>query len=128
MNHLLDSRFLRYFVFGAMAAMLQVATLVALVEVARLDKAIATTVAFYIAVVINYFLQKRYTFRSFESHWIAMPKFMCASTVGAFINVLIFTILADVMHYSIAQFISLLIVFYINYSTSSVLIFRRKGR
>jgi len=128
MNHFLDSRFLRYFVFGAMAAMLQVATLAALVEVARLDKAVASTMAFYIAVVVNYFLQRRYTFRSSERHWIAMPKFVGVSTIGAIINVLIFTLLTHVMHYLIAQFVSLLIVFAVNYSASNALIFRRNGR
>jgi putative flippase GtrA len=111
-----------------MAAMLQIATLTTLVEVGRLDTVIASTLAFYIAVVVNYFLQRRYTFRSFEPHWIAMPKFVGVSTVGAVINVLVFTLLTNVMHYLIAQLISLLIVFSINYCASSVLIFGRKGR
>ncbi|TIS60360.1 MAG: GtrA family protein [Mesorhizobium sp.] len=128
MNHFLDSRLFRYFVFGAMAAMLQVAALAALVEVAQLDKAIASTTAFYIAVVVNYFLQSRYTFRSFEPHWVAMPKFVGVSTIGAVINVIIFTILASVMHYLVAQCISLLIVFFINYSASKILIFQRTDR
>jgi putative flippase GtrA len=128
MNHSQDSRFLRYFAFGSMAAMLQIATLTTLVEVGRLDTVIASTLAFYIAVVVNYFLQRRYTFRSFEPHWIAMPKFVGVSTVGAVINVLVFTLLTNVMHYLIAQLISLLIVFSINYCASSVLIFGRKGR
>ena len=127
MSRLLDSKFLRYFAFGAMAAMLQVATLAALVEVARLDKTIASTTAFYIAVVVNYFLQRRYTFRSLEPHLIAMPKFVGVSTIGAVLNGIIFTILADVIYYLFAQGISLLIVFFINYSVSRVLIFRTQS-
>ena len=108
--------------------MLQVATLAALVEVARLNETIASTAAFYIAVVVNYFLQRRYTFRSSEPHLIAMPKFVGVSTIGAAINVLIFTTLIQVMYYLVAQCISLLIVFFINYSVSRALIFRKKDR
>jgi putative flippase GtrA len=128
MNRLLESRFLRYFAFGTIAATLQLAALAALVEVARLDETIASTTAFYIAVVVNYFLQKRYTFRSLEPHWIAMPKFVGVSTIGAVVNVLIFTLLVHVIHYLFAQCISLLVVFFINYSASRVIIFRRRDR
>jgi len=126
MGRFLDSKFARYFAFGAMAATLQVATLAAFVEVARVNETIASTAAFYIAVVVNYLLQRRYTFRSFEPHLTALPKFVGVSTIGAGINVVIFAILVHTMHYLFAQCISLLVVFSINYSVIRVLIFRRR--
>ena len=125
MSRIRESKFLRYFAFGAIAATLQVATLTTLVEVAHLDKMIASITAFYIAVVVNYFLQSYYTFRSVESHWIAMPKFISVSTIGAGINALTFFLLMKVMHYFPAQCTALLIVFIFNYSISKTLIFRR---
>jgi putative flippase GtrA len=126
-NRLRDSKFLRYFTFGAMAATLQVATLTILVEVVLLDKVIASIAAFYFAVVVNYFLQSQYTFRSVEPHWIAMPKFISFSTIGAGVNALIFFLLIKVIHYVLAQCVALLIVFILNYGVSKTLVFRRQA-
>ncbi|OCP14875.1 hypothetical protein BBX50_00865 [Ensifer sp. LC11] len=126
MRRLRDMSFFRYFAFGCIAASLQVATLALLVEVGRLGPVYASTIAFYFAVIVNYFLQRRYTFRSDEPHLRALPKFVAVSTIGAGINALAFSLLATVMHYAIAQALALLLVFSVNYAISRALIFRRR--
>lgn len=128
MSYVLRSRFLSYFLFGSIAASLQVAMLIALVEIAGLNKTLGSTAAFYGAVVINYFLQRRFTFRSADPHWIAMPKFLGVSTLGAFINILAFSALLSIMHYVLAQCISLLLVFLFNFSMSKALVFKSQRR
>ncbi|KQY14942.1 hypothetical protein ASE23_25945 [Rhizobium sp. Root73] len=124
MNHVLQSRFVRYFLFGSIAASLQVAMLVAIVEIAGLNKTLGSTVAFYGAVIVNYFLQRHFTFRSADPHWIAMPKFVGVSTLGALINILAFSVLLGMMHYVAAQCASLLLVFLFNFSMSKALVFK----
>ncbi|WP_179119516.1 GtrA family protein [Ensifer adhaerens] len=124
MKRLRDMSFFRYFAFGSLAASLQVATLALLVEVGGLSGILASTIAFYLAVVVNYFLQRRYTFRSREPHRLALPKFVAVSTLGAGINALAFSLLAGVVHYVVAQCLSLLLVFSVNYAVSRALIFR----
>lgn len=126
MDRLKDSKFLRYFVFGAMAAALQVATLTIFVEIVGLEKVSASVAAFCLAVIVNYFLQRRYTFRSSERHWIAMPKFIAVSTVGVGINTLMFFLLTKFMHYIIAQCACLVIVFLFNYCVSRSMVFRQQ--
>ncbi|MCA1441643.1 GtrA family protein [Ensifer sp. IC4062] len=126
MKRLLDASFVRYFAFGTIAASLQVATLAFLVEIAGMGEVYASTVAFYFAVVVNYFLQRHYTFRSSEPHRLALPKFVAVSTIGAGINALAFGLLVTLMHYVVAQCLSLLLVFSVNYSLSKTLIFRRR--
>ncbi|MGF6177797.1 GtrA family protein [Ensifer sp. 4252] len=121
-----QSKILRYFLFGSLAASLQVVLLIGLVETLGLNKAVASTVAFYGAVVVNYFLQSHFTFRSTERHWIAMPKFLGVSTFGALINILAFTLLLRVVHYVSAQCLSLLLVFLFNYSLSKTLVFKSR--
>ncbi|HEV7320003.1 MAG TPA: GtrA family protein [Ensifer sp.] len=126
MRRLLDTSFFRYFVFGCIAASLQVATLALLVEIVRLAPVYASTVAFYFAVVVNYFLQRRFTFRSDEPHLQALPKFLAVSTLGAGINAVAFSLLTTVMHYVFAQALALLLVFSVNYALSRLLIFRTR--
>ncbi len=124
MRRLLDMSFVRYFACGCIAASLQVATLAVLVETVRLEPVYESTIAFYFAVVVNYFLQRRFTFRSDEPHLKALPKFLAVSTFGAGINAVAFTLLSAVMHYVVAQALALLLVFSVNYALSRTLIFR----
>ncbi|MCV9999568.1 GtrA family protein [Pararhizobium sp. YC-54] len=128
MSHVLQSRFVRYFLLGSIAAGLQVAMLIALVEIAGLNKTLGSTVAFYGAVIVNYYLQRRFTFRSAAPHWVAMPKFVGVSTLGAFINILAFSLLLGIMHYVAAQCLSLLLVFLFNFSMSKALVFKTPRR
>ncbi|MFK0273892.1 GtrA family protein [Ensifer sp. NPDC090286] len=124
MRRLLDMTFVRYFACGCIAASLQVATLAVLVETARLEPVFASTIAFYFAVVVNYCLQRRFTFRSDAPHLKALPKFVAVSTFGAGINAVAFLLLSTVMHYLAAQALALLLVFSVNYALSRMLIFR----
>lgn len=126
MKRLLDASFFRYFAFGTIAATLQVSTLAVLVEIAGMGKIYASTTAFYFAVVVNYFLQRNYTFRSSEPHRLALPKFVVVSTIGAGINALVFGLLATQLYYVVAQCLALLLVFSVNYSASKALIFHRR--
>ena len=128
MKPVFQSSLLRYFVFGSIAASVQVVLLIALVEIVGLDKTFGSTAAFLGAVTLNYFLQRRFTFRSTDPHRIALPKFIGISTIGAFINVLAFSLLLGVMYYVAAQVISLLLVFLFNFSMSRVLVFKSGRR
>lgn len=126
MGGILQSKIVRYFLFGSLAASLQVVMLIGLVEILGLNKVAASTVAFYGAVVVNYFVQSRFTFRSTEKHWIAMPKFLGISTFGALINIFAFTLMLRIVDYVPAQCLSLLLVFLFNYSLSKTLVFKNR--
>ena len=126
-KRLTDATMLRYFVFGSLAALSRLVALAALVEIGGVQKIVASVASFYVSVLINYFLQKRFTFNSSESNWSALPKFLAVSMVGACINVAIFAVLLQIVHYLVAQVIASLLVFMFNYSVSRMFIFFRNG-
>ena len=126
-KRLSDSTMLRYFIFGSMAALSRLVALAILVEIGGMQKIVASVASFFISVVINYYLQKRFTFKSSESDLYALPKFLAVSLVGLGINVGIFALLLQIVHYLVAQVIASVLVFLFNYSVSRMFIFLRGG-
>ncbi|WP_274629282.1 GtrA family protein [Arvimicrobium flavum] len=124
---LLDSQFVRYFICGGVASLVHLLILALLVEIAGVQAGLASTTAFSVAVVVNYFLQSRYTFQSDEPHLIALPKFFGMAVLGGVVNLMIFLLLDQVMYYMLAQCIAILSVFLFNYTVSSRFIFIRKA-
>lgn len=82
--------------------------LVALVEILSFDPVVASGVGFAGGAMINYYLNRSYTFESVVPHLIGLPKFLGVAAVGMLINTAIMAAAITFMqlHYILAQIIA----------------------
>lgn len=121
--NLLERKFFRYFLAGSAAALLQFLALVAGIEILRFNQVASAVFAFILAVTVNYFLQRTYTFKSDVRHTRALPRFFSIATLLTVINTLIFSILVRYLHYLLAQAVATLIIFTLNFELNKRLTF-----
>ncbi|WEX75621.1 GtrA family protein [Sinorhizobium numidicum] len=117
-------RLLRYALVGSCAALLQVCLLTIFIELAGMNALLASTVALAIAVMVNYSLQHRLTFRSKSKHVIAAPRFVALALCTLAANAVLFNSLLTVLPYLAAQITTLGAIFPINYYLNRTLTFR----
>lgn len=118
-----DLVIVRYFIFGSVAALTQLAALAAFVELGRFEAPVSSTLAFAIAVVVNYILQRNFTFRSEGRREVEFPKFVLISIGGLLLNYIIMSVLVYYIYYIISQIISLFVVFIYNFEANRRFVF-----
>lgn len=123
---LIESRIARYFLVGCLAATIQFAVMNVGVEAFAIQKPIATTVGFLVAVTFNYGVQRRFTFSSDAPHKHVAPSFLAAACVLAVVNVVLFSLLIGHINYIIAQVFTTLAVFLLNYEFNRRFTFRSR--
>ena len=98
-------QFLRFTGVGAIGTTGHYITLVLLVEVMGIDAVPASLTGFVVGALINYHLNRTYTFRSDVSHRIALPKFFTIAAAGALLNTLIMSLAINQLnlHYFLSQ-------------------------
>lgn len=79
-------KFCKFASVGLCATAVHYSILMLLVEVFRIDAVFATTVGFVVAALVNYTLNRRFTFASNAKHIEALPKFFAVALIGAAIN------------------------------------------
>jgi putative flippase GtrA len=124
LQRLLHHRAARYFIVGCIAVAVQLSALLVCVEWFHMAKVPASVTAFLIAVSLNYVMQRRFTFVSDVDHMRAAPRFLAVGTVSALVNTALFAYLATLMHYFVAQTITILAVFVLNYQLNRRITFR----
>lgn len=118
-----DLVIVRYFIFGSVAALTQLAALAAFVELGRFEAPVSSTLAFAIAVVVNYILQRNFTFRSEGRREVEFPKFVLISIGGLLLNYIIMSVLVYYIYYIISQIVSLFVVFIYNFEANRRFVF-----
>ena len=119
-----NSRLVRYFAAGTFATLVQFASLVVLVELLHISEIVAVVEAFSTGVVVNYGLQRRFTFRSATSHSNAALRFFAIAVLSAMVNSTLFGLLNAYLSYILAQFIATFALFLINYELNRKFTFR----
>jgi putative flippase GtrA len=101
-------QFLRYAGAGAIGTLLHYALLIGLVQLARLDAVVASTLGAVAGALTNYVLNHRYTFGSDRAHRHALPRFALIAASGIALNALLMAAVLAVAgpHYLIAQIIA----------------------
>lgn len=103
----------RYVLVGAFVFLLQFFTLAIFVEVRILEPLIASVVAFVVALVSSFFLQRRVTFQKFGSDRIGR-EFLLTATLSLFnlgFNTAVMYLLLDKgTHYMVAQAITTTVI------------------
>lgn len=98
-------QFSRFAVIGAIATGLQYLVLVLLVRSNLAGAVAASSIGFATSSLLNYLLNRRFTFRSAKRHAHALPRFLAVAGVGLCINGLLMWLLSYPieLHYLIAQ-------------------------
>jgi putative flippase GtrA len=102
---MLVKQFLRFTGVGAIGTAGHYMTLVLLVEAAGVDAVPASLAGFVVGALINYHLNRSYTFQSDVAHRIALPKFFTIAAIGALLNTMIMSLAVHQfdLHYLASQ-------------------------
>ena len=111
-------RFSRFTSVGAVGTGFHYFTLIVLVEGARSDPVLATTIGAVVGALVNYRLNRQFTFRSSKPHREALTKFFVVATVALCLNATaVFWLVSIVgLQYLIAQIISTALVLIVTFS------------
>jgi putative flippase GtrA len=104
----LPAQFLRYAGAGAVGTALHYAVLIALVQLARTDAVAASTAGAVCGALVNYALNRRYTFASAAPHARALPRFALVAAAGVALNALVMAAVLALAgpHYLVAQVVA----------------------
>jgi putative flippase GtrA len=101
-------QFLRYSLVGAVGTAVQYALLVSLVRAGLAPAIAASTTGAIAGAVVNYYLNRRWTFGSARAHEQALPRFAAIALAGIGLNAIVmagmFTYFSA--HYLLAQIVA----------------------
>jgi len=119
-------QFLTFALVGAFGTAAHYLVLAVLVELFGVRVLGATTAGFVCGAIVNYVLNRRYTFNSSARHAVALPKFLTVATLGASINWLVMALLTGVadLHYMLAQLLATATVLAWNFIANHAWTFR----
>ena len=119
-------RFLKFASMGSFATSIQYILLTFLVEMCGLRASIASTIGFVIAAAVNYFLNRRFTFKSNARHTVAIPRFLTVALAGLTLNgaVIGWFEAHTTVHYLLAQISATTAVLLWNFTANAIWTFR----
>lgn len=91
-------QFARYALVGIIGMLVQLGILAACVELLKLDPMLGTSVGFIIALLLQYALNHRWTFRSKRSHKSSLWRYIVVSLSGFALNFGMMAMLIDYFH------------------------------
>lgn len=115
MHRILNHRVLRFLAVGGTATILQLILLIAMVELANLNKIVASAAAYALSALYNYLLNYHLTFNSSQSHWQTAPKFIAVVGLGLLVNTSVFAMLLHALPYLFAQFGAIGVALVVNF-------------
>jgi len=124
-----QSKFFRYLMGGALAACVHLSIVAIAVEFFDIDKENANSLGFVVGVLVNYFFQRRFTFREYaRGHAEQLPLFAGFALVGLGINRYVYSHGIHDFHlqYMIAAITAIGVVFVFNFTANSLITFRAR--
>jgi putative flippase GtrA len=109
---------LRFLLVGGFCTALQYMVLVAGVEFAHADAVIASAAGFLVSAVVNYLLNRRFTWASNVPHGRAVRRFITVLLIGLALNVLGMRLLHGYLHwhYVFAQVLTTVVTLLWNFT------------
>ena len=113
---------------GTVAASVQYAVLIGLVELASVDAVLASAIGFIVSGFVNYALNYRYTFRSNLPHSVALPKFAITLLLGLVINTSTMHVCVETIgiYYMVSQMIAIGVTLVWHFTINSIWSFRSR--
>jgi putative flippase GtrA len=124
----LRTQFLLFAGVGVIGTAAHYSVLVTLVQLAKADAVISSTLGFVVGACVNYTLNYLFTFNSSKRHLEALPKFFTIALLGMLANAAIMTGLVHKagVHYLPAQIVATMVVLVWNFAGSKIWVFREK--
>jgi putative flippase GtrA len=124
-----ETRFLRFLAVGGFSTLCQYATLAALVEIGGYDATPASAIGYAAGAVVNYLLNRRWTFRSDMRHRESLVRFICMVAVGSLCNVALMHVLAGGagINYMAAQVLVTAVILLLNFFLSASWVFNKQA-
>lgn len=121
-------QFLLFAGVGVIGTAVHYSVLVALVQLARADAVMSSTLGFVVGACVNYILNYIFTFNSSERHLDALPKFFTVALLGMVANAAIMAglVYQAGVHYLPAQIVATVVVLVWNFAGSKIWVFREK--
>ena len=109
---MINKKFIRYGVVGALGTIIHLVLLLLLVEVFSLHPVISSSIAFIVVIIISYYLNYTWTFRAKKNHVAALSRYITVCLIGFGINAGIMFIVVDVLRlwYFFGQMISIIVI------------------
>jgi len=109
---------LRFLLVGGFCTALQYLVLVTGVEFARVDAVYASASGFLLSAVVNYLLNRRFTWASLAPHRVAARRFATVLLIGLALNVLGMRLLHGYLHwhYVFAQVLTTVVTLLWNFT------------
>ena len=118
-------QFLTFGLVGGIATAGHYLVLVVLVEWARLDPLLATSIGAAAGAVIAYTLNRKWTFSARPAIAVSFAKFFAIAGIGLVLNGVLFSLIKSAgVHYLLAQGLATGLVLFMNYWASRVFVFR----
>lgn len=120
------SRLFRFSIVGGLTAFVFYFVLYTLVEYAMISVLISSSVAYIVAIVLNYMLHYGWTFEAKGPHRIAMTRFIGMNVGGFMINFLImyYFVSDDNSNYLVVQLAAISCIIIWNYILSSLWVYK----
>lgn len=119
-------QFLTFGLVGLFGTAAHYIVLALLVELLASPVLLATTTGFAVGAVVNYALNRRFTFTSTAPHHVALPKFLTVAAAGAVLNGAVVGLLLALTpwHYLVAQLLATATVLVWNFVANLLWTFR----
>jgi putative flippase GtrA len=91
------NQFVKFAGVGIIGTAAHYILLIIIVEVFNRDPVSGSAVGFVGGALVNYYLNRHYTFKSDARHRVAMPKFLAVATIGMILNVTIMATLTNLL-------------------------------
>lgn len=111
----ITKQFYRFFIVGALSALIQFSILISFVEFLVINPILASTVGYIAGALVNYTLNHYFTFKSSLSHKKSLVRFTLNSLFGLFLNFLLMKISLIYFTYIISQILASGIILFWNF-------------
>jgi putative flippase GtrA len=124
----LIARITTYAGVGAVGTAAQYVVLVGVVSLCRGNPVVGSVSGAIVGAIVNYYLNRRITFRSSARHRDTLPKFAATAAFGVLVNGLVMKLLAGdhQVNYMIAQVIATGIVLMLTFMVNSIWTFKQQ--
>jgi putative flippase GtrA len=118
--------FSKFTLIGAISSVAHFGILITLVEWFAVNPILASIAGFCSGAIVNYNLNRNFTFKSNAKHKSAILKFLTIAIVGVNLNTLIMWLVINSLHlhYFIAQIIAAIFVLFWNFSFHKLWVFK----
>jgi len=119
--------FAKYTIVGTMGLVLDMASLYVLVDFVHMPVLVATTIAFIISVIHNFFLHKYWTFKDMSAHFERQfISFLVIAVVNLGLTVILMYLFVDLMHiwYMFSKVITSIIILFTSYTANRMFTFK----